>query len=220
MTAADEPFRTLLPVGTGPHAAILLVPGCSGFAAANGVNLYEERAAELQGAGYVLVFVDYVGRRMQANCAHVSLAEVSADVLEAATWASTLSDIDRGRISVIGWSYGAAGVLTALRTMPAPPAFTKAVLYYPVCRGATPWSAAVTGLMFLGGRDDIAFPDQCNALTKGMAPERLQTIVYPEARHGFDMRGLPDGERQPPGAPGYNRDAAIASWTAVLDFLK
>ena len=104
--------------------------------------------------------------------------------------------------------------------MPVPPAFTKVVLYYPVCRGAAPWSAAVTGLMLLGERDDIAFPDLCNALSKAMPAERLRMIIYPGARHGFDMRGLPDGDRQPPGAPGYNADAAVASWAAVLGFLK
>jgi dienelactone hydrolase len=220
VTAADEAFRTLLPAGDGAHQAILLVPGCSGFAAANGVNVYEERAAELQAAGYVVVFVDYVGRRMQGNCAHISQAEVSADILEAATWARTQPGVDQTRISVIGWSYGAGGVLAALRTMPAPPAFTKAVLYYPVCRGAVPWSAAVTALMLLGERDDIAFPDLCSAPSKTMPAERLRMIIYPGARHGFDMRGLPGGDRQPPGAPGYNTDAALASWAAVLEFLK
>jgi dienelactone hydrolase len=220
VTAAGEAFRALLPAESGPHPAILLVPGCSGFAANNGVNLYEARAAELQAAGYAVVFVDYVGRRMQGNCAHVSQAEVSADILEAAAWARTQPGVDPRRVSVIGWSYGAGGVLATLRTMPAPPAFTKAVLYYPVCRGAPPWSAAVTTLMLLGERDDIAFPDLCGAISKAMPAERLRMIIYPGARHGFDMRGLPDGDRQPSGAPGYNADAAIASWSAVLEFLK
>jgi dienelactone hydrolase len=217
---ADEAFRTLLPAESGPHPAVLIVPGCSGFGATNGVNLYEERAAELQQAGYAVVFVDYVGRRMQGNCAHVSQAEVSADIVEAAAWARTQSDIDERRVSVVGWSYGAGGVLAALRTMPAPPMFTKAVLYYPVCRGAAPWSTSVAGLMLLGERDDIAFPNLCEIVAKGMPPGRLRMIIYSRARHGFDMRGLSDGDQQPPGAPGYNADAAMASWTAVLAFLK
>jgi dienelactone hydrolase len=222
VAAAGEPFRTLSPAENGPHPATLLVPGCSGFAANNGINynLYEERAAELHAAGYVVVFVDYVGRRMQGNCAHVSQAEVSADILEAATWARAQPGVDHDRISVIGWSYGAGGVLAALRAMPAPPPFTKAVLYYPVCRGAAPWSAAVAGLMLLGERDDIAFPDLCSAVGKAMPAERLRMIMYPGARHGFDMRVLSEGDRQPFGAPGYNADAAIASWVAVREFLK
>jgi dienelactone hydrolase len=219
VAATEEPFRILSPTGGASHPAVLLVPGCSGFTTTNGVNLYEERAAELQAAGYVVVFVDYIGRRMQNNCAHVSQAEMSADILEATTWVRHRTDVDPSRISVIGWSYGGGGVFAALKTMPTPPTFTKVVLYYPVCRGATPWSAAVTGLMLLGEKDDIAFPTLCGAVAKGVSSDRLLTITYPNARHGFDMRGLPDGSQQPSGAPGYNAYAAKGSWIVVLDFL-
>ena len=107
---AEGPFRVLSPEGSQPRPAVLLVPGCSGFTATNGINLYDERAAELQAAGYVVVFVDYVGRRMQSNCAHVSQGEVSADILEAAAWTRGQSAVDPARISVIGWSYGAGGL--------------------------------------------------------------------------------------------------------------
>jgi hypothetical protein len=48
--AAAEPFRVLTPPGGGSHPAVLLVSGCSGFIAFDGVNLYDERAAELQAA--------------------------------------------------------------------------------------------------------------------------------------------------------------------------
>ena len=85
-SVAEEPFRILSPVGDSPHPAVLLVPGCSGFVATNGVNVYDERAIELQAAGYLVVYVDYIGRRMQTNCAHVLQTEVSTDILEAAKW--------------------------------------------------------------------------------------------------------------------------------------
>jgi dienelactone hydrolase len=220
-TAAAEPFRALSPVGNPPHPAVLLVPGCSGFTAMNGVNLYDERAAELQAAGYVVVFVDYIGRRMQTNCAHVSQAEASADILEAASWVRDQSNVDAARISVIGWSYGGGGVLAALKAMPpGPPAFAKAVMYYPVCRGAAPWTTNTTGLMLLGAIDDIAYPALCDAVAKGIPPEKLRAITYPNARHGFDMRGLPERTDLPSGSLAYNADAAKASWSAVLDFLK
>jgi dienelactone hydrolase len=106
--------------------------------AANGGNLYEERAAELQAVGYVVVFVDYIGRRMQMNCAHVSLSEVAADILEAAAWTRGQFGVDASRISILGWSYGAGGVLAALKAMPTDPPITRAVMYYPVWRGAVP----------------------------------------------------------------------------------
>src|SRR2546423_10381798 len=83
--SAEEPFRVLSHSGRAFHPAVLLVPGCSGFTAINGANTYEERATELRATGYVVVFVNHVDRRMQGNCAHVSQAEVSADILEAVT---------------------------------------------------------------------------------------------------------------------------------------
>jgi dienelactone hydrolase len=73
----------LSPAGELAYPAVLLLPGCSGFATTNGTNIYDERGADLQAAGYLVVFVDYIGRRLQNNCAHVSQSEVSTDILEA-----------------------------------------------------------------------------------------------------------------------------------------
>ena len=53
---------------------------------------------------------------------------------------------------------------------------------------------------------------------KGAPPNSLFTVLYPNARHGFDMRSLP--ERTELGRLGYNDEATMASWAAVLDFLR
>jgi dienelactone hydrolase len=45
-------------------------------------------------------------------------------------------------------------------------------------------------------------------------------VVYSNARHAFDVRGLPERAEYPFGTLGYKADAAAASWAAVLDFLK
>jgi dienelactone hydrolase len=131
VAASEETYRTLLPSGAAPHPAVLIVPGCSGFAATTGTSIYDERGADLQAAGYLVVFVDYVGRRLQNNCAHVSQSEVSTDILEAANWTRDQPGVDANRIFVIGWSYGAGGVLAALKAMPANPSITKAVMLLP-----------------------------------------------------------------------------------------
>jgi dienelactone hydrolase len=217
--AADEDgFRVMAPGGSGPHPAVLLVPGCSGFAANNGINTYDARAAELQAAGFFVVYVDYVGKRMQSNCAHVGLSEVAGDIVEAAKWTAEHAGVEPGRIFVIGWSYGAGGVLAMLKAAGTDAPVARAVMYYPVCRGAIPWSANVTGLMLLGASDDIAYPNLCDAVAKGMPVEKLRIATYANARHGFDMRGLPENSAS--GAPGYNADAASASWETVMGFLK
>jgi dienelactone hydrolase len=220
---AAEPFRVLAPSESAANSAVLLVPGCSGFVARNGINHYEERASELQGAGYYVVFVDYLARRNLADCAggrNVSHAEVAADVMEAAEWIKRQPHVAADKIFAIGWSYGGGGILAALAAMPpGRPVLARAVTYYPDCRGAQPWSSAdVTTLMLMGALDAVALPALCDRVIKGVPQNNLRTIVYSDARHGFDMRSLP--ERTELGRLGYNADAAKASWTAVLDFLR
>src|SRR5215470_971062 len=220
---AAEPFRLLSPIGDAANGAVLLVPGCSGFITRNGINHYDERASELQAAGYFVVFVDYLGRRHLADCAggrDVSPAEVAGDILEAAAWIKDRAAVASDKISVIGWSYGGGGVLAALKAMPTgSPLLTKAVTYYPDCRQTVPWSSpAVSVLMLLGAMDGVALPALCERGVKGVPPEQLRVVLYPNARHGFDMRNLP--ERAEFGRLGYQAEAAKASWAAVLDFLR
>ena len=219
---AAEPFRVLEPSGGASNPVVLLVPGCSGFVARNGINHYDERASELQAAGYFVVFVDYLTRRHLTNCAggrDVSHAEVAADILEAAVWIKGQARVASDKIFVIGWSFGGGGVLAALSSMPSgPPLLAKAAMYYPDCRRALPWSStSVSALMLMGTKDEVALPALCDRVIKGM-PNRSRAVLYPNARHGFDMRGLPD--RAEFGRLGYNAEAAKASWTTVLEFLR
>jgi dienelactone hydrolase len=218
VTTDQTTFRVLSPTGSDPQPVVLLVPGCSGFVANNGINVYNERVAEMRAAGFRVVYVDYVGKRMQSNCAHVGQAEVSADILDAVKRVAGQNGVDPNRIFVIGWSYGGGGVLAALNAAPTDTPIAKVVLYYPVCRGAGPWQSTTLGLMLLGAADDIASPALYNTVAKAAPAEKLKVIIYPNARHGFDMRGLP--ETQVAGSLAYNPEAAIASWATVLEFLK
>jgi dienelactone hydrolase len=223
VTLAAEPFRVLAPSGGTPNPAILLVPGCSGFVSRNGINHYEERASELKAAGYFVVFVDYLVRRNLTDCAggrNVSHAEVAADILEAAQWINGQAHVATDKVFAIGWSYGGGGLLAALAAMPpGNPILARAVAYYPDCRGAKPWSSAdVATLMLLGAIDEVAIPSLCDGVIKGVPFNNLRVIVYPNARHGFDIRSLP--ERTEFGRLGHNPQAAEASWTAVLEFLR
>jgi dienelactone hydrolase len=219
-TFAAEPYSTLSPSGEAPHPAVLLVPGCSGFTASNGVNMYEERAVELQAGGYFVVFATYLDRF--GNCGHVSHAQAGESILDAANWTRDQPGVDAGRISVIAWSYGGGGVLAALRSMNAgPPVLSKAVMYYPDCRGETPWTApGVSVLMLMGAADDVARPVACDAVVKGAPANTLRMMLYPDALHAFDSRGLPERAEYPFGTIGYNAAAAQASWATVLDFLR
>jgi len=220
---AAEPFRLLSPIGDAANGAVLLVPGCSGFITRNGSNHYDERGSALQAAGYFVVFVDYLGRRHLTDCAggrDVSHADVAADILEAAAWIQHQARIAADKIAVIGWSFGGGGVLAAVTAMPSgPPLLTKAVTYFPDCRGTMPWSSpSVSVLMLMGAMDVVAVPALCQQALKDVSSQSLRMVLYPDARHGFDMGNLP--ERTEFGRLGYHPEAAKASWTAVLDFLR
>jgi dienelactone hydrolase len=222
-TNAAEAYRVLAPLADSPKPAVLLVPGCSGFVSRNGYNLYEDRAQELQAAGYFVVFVDYLGRRHLPHCAggrDVSHVEVGSDILNAAQWIKQQPGV-AGQVFAIGWSFGGGGLLAAVEAMPAvgSPLIAKAAFYYPVCSRAKRWlSSEITGLMLLGGADEVALPKLCDVVIRGAPPGSVRIIVYPNARHAFDNKSLP--ERAEFGRIGYNASAAEASWRAVLDFLQ
>jgi dienelactone hydrolase len=72
--------------------------------------------------------------------------------------------------------------------------------------------------MLLGAADEIAPPALCDSVAKGMPQEKLRVITFPDARHGFDQRGL--SETRTSGAPAYNMEAAKASWAAVVESLR
>lgn len=221
-THAAEAYRVLSPLADSPRPAVLLVPGCSGFVARDGYNLYEHRAQELQAVGHFVVFVDYLARRNLPHCAggrDVSLTEVGDDIVKAALWIRQQPGVAT-QVFAIGWSYGGGGLLAALEAMPVgSPPIVKAAFYYPVCSRAKPWSSSgITTLMLLGGADEVALPKLCDPVIRGAPPGSLRTIVYPDARHAFDNKSLP--ERAEFGRIGYNAGAADASWRAVLDFLQ
>ena len=218
----DEPYRVLVPSGTAQYPAVLLVPGCSGFAEFNGINIYEDRGYALQTEGYMVVFVDYLGRHDQRSCAYVSRAAVGEDALEAAQWTRVQAHVDASAMFAVGWSYGAGGILAALAAMPPGiPLLSRAVMYYPDCRTAKPWSApGVSALMFLGSKDEVAFPDLCTPIVNGVPTANLRTVRYANARHLFDVRSLPEVAQYPFGTVGYDADAADESWRATIEFLK
>jgi dienelactone hydrolase len=72
--------------------------------------------------------------------------------------------------------------------------------------------------MLMGAMDEVALPAVCDPVIKGAPTKSLRTVLYPNARHAFDVRSLP--ERAEFGRIGYNADAAQSSWTTVLEFLR
>jgi dienelactone hydrolase len=220
--ASDPAYRTFEPQGPGAHPAAVFLSGCSGLAPSIAPTFYERTAERLRARGYLVVFADYLGRRGLSSCATggLSYADAADDLVGAAAWLRARPDVDPSRIVAFGWSYGGAGVLTALARHPGGLGVSRAVVYYPVCRGVAPWKAATPVLMLLGGDDDVAPAALCEGLVRARpAPPAVRIVVYPGARHGFDVPELPARMKYGFGTLGHDPAAAAAAWREVERFV-
>jgi dienelactone hydrolase len=92
----------------------------------------------------------------------------------------------------------------------------------PNCLGAQPWGNATPMLLLLGALDDVTPPQHCASIIRGSTLGQIKAVVYPKARHGFDLRGLPESMPYTHGGGtlGYNAEADQASKIEIAEFLK
>jgi dienelactone hydrolase len=219
----EAKYRVFRPDGPGARPAVAFLSGCDGFAPPNAPTRYERRAEQLRTQGYVVIFVDYLGRRAMKSCGPTVSHDAAAQDLVAATaWLKTQAGVDASRITAMGWSYGGRAVLTALAGQPPTSlGFSRSVVYYPDCRALRPWKPSLPVLMLLGGDDDMTPPQLCqDAVKQVAAPASVKVVVYPGALHGFDVSELPAKMRYGFATMGYHPEAAAASTKEVEQFLR
>ena len=219
----EPKYRVFRPDSRGPHPAVIFVSGCDGFAPTLAPAVYERRAERLRAQGHVVVFADYLGRRALKTCAGaITHEEAARDVVAAAAWLGGQSDVERARIAAMGWSYGGRAVLVALaRSGASPPGFSRAVVYYPDCRALEPWETPTPVLMLLGGEDDMTPARLCQeAVTRVATPAAVKVVVYPGARHAFDVPDLPAAMKLGFATIGYHPEATAAAQQDVDQFLR
>jgi dienelactone hydrolase len=215
------------PNGPGPFPAIMLVPVCAGMSKKENVVHYREMAERLNGMGYLVVHVDYVGaRRLTDACgSRVPPDEIAKDIVTVSRHLRSLGSVDPSRIDVIGESLGGGGVLATLG-QPAPVGpvpFRPAVVFYPVCRGVSPPHARGEVLMLFGSLDGMTPAESCQEIVRQFPrASDVQVRVYPDARHGFNLAHLaqtpPAGT--PSWTPAYNPAAAKAAWDDAVSYLR
>jgi dienelactone hydrolase len=214
------------PDGPGPFPAVMLVPGCSGMSKKENAAHYREMAERLEGLGYLVVHVDYVGARRLTNACGslVPPDEIARDIVTVSRHLRSLESVDPARIDVIGESLGGGGVLAALGQpgLDGPTPFRRAVVFYPVCRGVSPPRARGAVLMLFGSLDGMTPAASCQELVRQFpGASDIQVRVYPDARHGFNQAHLPP--TPPTGAPSwtpaYHAAAAKAAWADAVSYL-
>ena len=103
----------------------------------------------------------------------------------------------------------------------APVPVQAVITYHPGCRKVRPWQVKIPVLMLTGALNDFYPPAHCQALRAQLPADTPVTLrVFPEARHGFDYRGLPPVLKYGKGTMGYHPEATAAAWKEVQQFLQ
>lgn len=216
-------YKIFRPEGPGPHPAVVFLGGCSGYSPYFAPKHYEQVAEQFRARGYVVVFADYLGRLGKTNCMGVDVLDAAGVLLETAAWLKSQSSIDPARITAIGWSFGGGAVLAAVNKFKTEQLiFSRAIVYYPACGGLWgEWKPKVPVLMLLGGEDRVIPIAACQEAGQKIAnPDVVKVVIYPGARHCFDMSELPPMAYYEFGTIGYHPQAAAAAWEEIQRFLK
>lgn len=214
LAGGERPQMALFkPEGAGPFPALVLLHQCGGLGASRRPNdSMLGWAREAVARGYVALLVDSLGPRgIESVCfgpkGGVHFPRGVKDALQAAEHLQKFAFVDKKRIALAGYSWGAmVGVLasSARWSANAVPGtrFAAAVAFYPGCFTIRPPTVAAyeivqpdidRPLLVLMGQLDTETPaDECvaklGAAKAAGAP--VEWHVYPQATHCWDCRQL------------------------------
>jgi dienelactone hydrolase len=235
------------PEGDGPFPALVLLHQCGGLRGARQWQNMSmlEWARTAVGRGYVVLMVDSLGpRNVETVCMGprngVSFLRGARDALRGGAHLATLPYVDKERIAMAGYSWGAMVATLASSAQWAGALgdgfrFRAAAAFYPGCFGIAPPNAPSYEivnndidrplLVLMGGQDTETPASECAPrLERAQAAGApVRSHVYPEATHCWDCRNL-DGLRKVDvrGAQvSYRYDAALTrdSEQRLFDFL-
>ncbi|MDP1735126.1 MAG: dienelactone hydrolase family protein [Sulfuritalea sp.] len=213
LSSVERPQMALFkPEGAGPFPALVLVHQCGGLGIRKPNESMLGWAKEAVARGYVALLIDSLGPRGVDTVCYgpkggVFFARGVKDALQAAEHLQKFDFVDRKRIALAGYSWGAmVGVLasSARWSGNALPGvrFAATVAFYPGCFTIRPPTAAAyeivqpdsdRPLLVLMGQQDTETPaDECvaklGAAKASGAP--VEWHVYPQATHCWDCRNL------------------------------
>ncbi|MFZ4690301.1 MAG: dienelactone hydrolase family protein [Polymorphobacter sp.] len=211
-----------LPVGAGPHPAVLIAHNWAGQSAAD--NAIADRLAAL---GYVGIAIDVYGKGVRGdlqgdNSALMNpwvgdRAALQRRLLAGAEAAAAHPAVDAGRIAIIGYCFGGLCALDVARS--GSPLVKGAVsfhgVYPPSGLEARPITAKV--LVLHGWNDPMTPPDATVALAHELeaAGADWQLHAYGNTMHAFTFPLASN----PAGGIQYNPDSDRRSWKTMTDFL-
>jgi dienelactone hydrolase len=195
------------PSGPGPVPVVVGLHGCGGLRDTTGHihPHFRDWGEMLSRQGFAVLFPDSFGSRGLGSQCRVRSRTVQpdrervSDAKAARAWLQEQDWVQTERVSLLGWSNGAASVLWAIRPHAAPndgkPDFRSAIAFYPGCKrlADAAWSARAPTLILVGAADDWTSARDCERMIAGaQGRSALAAIVsYPGAYHQFDHANLP-----------------------------
>ncbi|MFY8043848.1 MAG: dienelactone hydrolase family protein [Rhodoferax sp.] len=205
-------FALYKPDGPGPFPALVLLHQCGGLQRGKFSNTSMlEWAKKAVARGYVALLIDSLGPRGVDTVCYgfkggVNWGRGLKDVQQAAQYLRTLEYVDKNRVALAGYSWGAAvGLLAssskAVETLNVPGRFNAIASFYPPChlkpKGRNPYELITNGidrplLVLLGGQDNETPPQECIDRLEPMkqAGASIELHTYPEASHCWDCKSL------------------------------
>jgi dienelactone hydrolase len=201
------------PDGVGPFPGLVLFHQCAGLGTARRPNRSMfDWAKQAVSHGYAVLLIDSLApRRVETVCfgpkGGVNLPRGVKDALQAAEHLRKFDFVDKKKVALAGYSWGAMVALLASskhwRTTLAPgQRFDAVISFYPGCRARTPQSGTpyeivqpdidAPLLVLMGELDNETPADECvtklNAI--GAADARVEWHVYPKTTHCWDCSQL------------------------------
>jgi dienelactone hydrolase len=218
------------PASAGPSPAVVLLHSCNG----NWARLDERWGKKIASWGYVTLTVDSFGPRgIKNTCNSGAPVDLGFDAYRALNFLVRQPFVDSARVAVLGFSQGGWLALASVEhgaiEQTSKHKFRAAIAFYPKCLGSK-GNMTVPTLILIGELDDWTLAQECRNLAEGrddwgISRTRgqgvaVRLVVYPEARHAFDVPGL--------GAPieflghrlEYNKSAADRAAAALREFLQ
>ena len=212
-SAIDRPQMALFkPAGAGPFPALVLVHQCGGLGTRKPNESMLTWAKEAVARGYVALLIDSLGPRGVDTVCYgpkggLVFARGVRDALQAAEHLQRFDFVDKKRVALAGYSWGAMVSVLASSARWSGNAlpgvrFAAAVAFYPGCFTIRPPTAAAYEivqpdidrplLVLAGGQDTETPAEECVAkLGEAKASGApVEWHVYPQATHCWDCRNL------------------------------
>ncbi len=208
---------------------VVFLPGTGGLKPDDDPTHYFDTAKKLNTEGFSVLLVDFVPAYKASKRKGMESTgdEIIWTLEQSLQWAKNHGKINNTSDgSVVGWSLAGLGIIPLVNNIQKMDSLNikSIALFYPANGEEVQLNTKIPVLIMTGGRDNIT---QAEKIKEYLTAENSEIIVYENAWHGFDAKGLKEEKemRIPPFFGKkyllkYDEEAAEAAMLELVIFLK